>query len=214
MREILLTIGALAALVAASLVHGAWTNRWRKSAALEEAVAGLERMPSRLGGWRGEDLEMDPRQFARGGVDGWKAMRYTDSFDASSITTLLLVGRPGPVSVHTPDVCYGGAGYEMIGEPVRIEVAQPEGPPAEFWTVIFRKQGVDGREHLRIFWSWQPWGGNWQAPDSPRAEFGNATALHKLYVVHPLASADEPLEDDPSLGLIRDFLKEFGKPGT
>ena len=39
------------------LVHGSWTNRWHKTQALEEAVAGLQHVPTRLGDWRGEILD-------------------------------------------------------------------------------------------------------------------------------------------------------------
>jgi hypothetical protein len=169
-------------------------------------------VPETLVDWRGEDLEMDPRQLERGGVDGWRARRYVDSFDETAVSVLLLCGRPGPVSVHTPDVCYGGAGYAMVGKPRRLEVKLPGGgPPAEFWVVSFRKQGLGERTRLRIFWSWLPAGGAWQAPDNPRIAFGRAGALTKLYVVREMTSPDEDLEDDPALGLICRFLGEFGK---
>jgi len=104
MRETLLTGAVVLILVISGLVSGSWTNRWEKSQALEEAVASLQHMPRQLGDWRGEERETDDRQFARAGVDGYKAMTYVDPFDRSSVSTLLLVGRPGPVSVHTPDV--------------------------------------------------------------------------------------------------------------
>jgi hypothetical protein len=210
-REILLTAGAVVILVLTGLVHGAWTNRWEKSQALEEAVASLQKVPHQLGDWRGEEMEMDAQQFERGGVDGHKAMSYFDPFDHSIITTLLLVGRPGPVSVHTPDVCYGGAGYEMLGEPTRCEVARPGEPPAEFWVARFRKEGGGERRHLRIFWSWLPWGGTWQAPDNPRLTFGRAPALCKLYIVREMTSPNESLEDEPAIGLIRLLLADLGK---
>ena len=37
----------------------------------------------------------------------------------SDATALILCGRPGPVSIHTPDVCYRGLGYEPTGSPSR-----------------------------------------------------------------------------------------------
>jgi hypothetical protein len=211
-REILSTAAVVVVVVISGLVHGSWTNRWEKSQALAEAVASLQHMPRRLGDWRGEELEMDARQFQRAGVDGYKAMGYVDPFDGSTITTLLLVGRPGPVSVHTPGVCYGGAGYEMLGAPTRYEVAPSGGgPPAEFWVARFRKEGLGERHQLRIFWAWRPWGGAWQAADNPRLAFGRVPALCKLYVVREMTSPDEPLEDDPALGLIRLLLACLGK---
>jgi hypothetical protein len=214
MRETFLAGGAVLVLVISGLVHGSWTNRWEQSQALEEAVRSLQRMPARLGDWQGEDLDLEARQFAHSGIDGYKAMGYVDPFDHSRISTLLVVGRAGPVSVHTPDVCYGGAGYEMLGRPARHSVGGLPGQgPSELWVVRFRKQGLSETSSLRVFWAWSEDGRQWQVPDNPRMAFGRTAALYKLYVVREMASADEPLEDDPAVELIRRFITQFA-PGA
>jgi hypothetical protein len=99
----------------------------------------------------------------------------------------------------------------MLGEPTRYEVARPGEPPAEFQVARFRKEGGGERRHLRIFWSWLPWGGTWQAPDNPRLAFGRAPALCKLYIVREMTSPNESLEDEPAIGLIRLLLADLGK---
>jgi hypothetical protein len=91
------------------------------------------------------------------------------------------------MAVHTPDLCYRGAGYEVVGEPARVAVAGPGGP-AEFWAARLRKPGAGVATTLRIYWGWSA-DGRWRAPDSPRWTFAGAPFLYKVYVVRD-ATAD------------------------
>src|SRR5262249_61050160 len=101
MRTTLLSAAALAAVIAAGLVHGAWTNRWQRSAALEEGVARLAQVPRELGAWAGEPLDMDARQMDRTGGSGYVARRYVTRFDRGAVSGLLLCGRARPGAGHT-----------------------------------------------------------------------------------------------------------------
>jgi hypothetical protein len=205
MRVILLTVVAVAAVIAVGLVQGSWTDRWGNSAALEEAAARLDRVPWQVGDWQGKELEMDARQMARSGVARYLARRYQNRFDHTSISILLLCGRAGPVSVHTPDVCYGGAGYEMVGRPARHEVA----PGTEFWVATFRAQGLTAPGYVRVWWAWSASGGGWKAAGNPRLAFGRTPALYKLYVTRELTSPEERPEDGPCVEFLRRFLTEY-----
>ena len=207
MRVTLASVVAVAALIGAGLIHGSWTNRWRQSRELERAVAGLEGVPLKAGRWKGEEFDLDARMIERAGVDGWRGVRYTDPDTHNSLTVLLVCGRAGPVSVHTPDVCYGGAGYKMLGKPERHTFADG----VEFRVVRFRKQGLGETRVLRVFWAWSTQGTRWEAPDVPRLSFGSAPALYKLYVVRELAAPDEPVDEDPAVDLLRRFVSEFAK---
>jgi hypothetical protein len=129
--------------------------------------------------------------------------RYTDARTGASALVILLCGRPGKMSVHRPEHCYRGAGYEMEAEPVRHTVGDDS--PADCWTAKFRKAGPAGAVRLRIFWTWFG-DGAWQAPDSPRLTFAPLPALYKLYVVRELPPRPERLEEDPSLDLLQQLL--------
>ncbi len=49
MKNPICTVAALALIVGAGLLHGAWTNRWRTAPALAELAARLESVPAVLG---------------------------------------------------------------------------------------------------------------------------------------------------------------------
>jgi hypothetical protein len=208
-RTALYTAAGLVVVLAAGLVHGLWTDRWQVSPALADATARLDRLPLAFGDWQGQAVDLD-QDLARLGASRWLARRYENGLNKASLSILLVCGHTGRISVHTPDVCYGGAGYETLGEPTRQTLrVSPSAAPAELWTTRFSKQDPVVPSYLRIFWTWRPVEGGWSAPDNPRFAFARSPALTKLYVIRPMASPDEPLQEDPALPFIRQLLAHF-----
>jgi len=180
-------LAALAALLISGLVHGFWTQRWQTSAALDGAVARLHAVPMPAGRWRALTVEVDPEPFAQARAVGYWTRRYTREGSNDSITVILMCGRAGHMAVHTPDICYRGAGYEMVGETVRHNVAFKGGGNAQFWMAHFRQPAS---QDLAIYWAWSA-DGTWQAPSSPRLAFGGQPFLYKLYVVRETGPRDQ-----------------------
>src|SRR4051812_15943550 len=98
--------------IASGLVHGFWTDRWQPLAATTEAAARLDELPLTLGDWVGERMEVKPGQ-AGAGVAGCIQRRYVQRQTGSTVVMALVCGRPGPVSIHTPEACYGASGYTV-----------------------------------------------------------------------------------------------------
>jgi hypothetical protein len=154
-----------------------------------------------LGDWDGEALALDPHHQAIGEIRGYLLRRYVHRSRKTVLSVLLVCGKPGPISVHTPDVCYPGAGFAQVAPPERRTVESSASPPAEFWTATFRQRDAVRPTRLCIFWSWNDKAG-WQAVDYPRLTFARAPALYKLYVIQETTGAD-PAEDTQP---INDFL--------
>jgi hypothetical protein len=128
-------IVGLVIVLASTLVQGLWTQRWQKSADLESAVQRLNNAPGDLGTWKAEAVEFDADALADAGAQGSWVRRYTDKRSGVSVLVILLCGRSGKMSVHRPEHCYRGAGYEMMAEAVRYELAAD--PIAHCWTTRF-----------------------------------------------------------------------------
>ncbi|WP_237722551.1 exosortase-associated EpsI family protein [Singulisphaera acidiphila] len=200
---------ALALVISAGVVHGRWTHRWTVSHAIEDAAARLDRVPLTLGDWQGEPMELDRKQLALGEIAGYIARRYVNRLNQDTVTVLLVCGSPGPISVHTPDVCYVGAGFELSGEAGLFSVPRESSfPRAEFRNALLQKPSVHWPTYLRILWSWSAVG-PWEVPDNPRLAFASRQVLYKLYVIRQPTSADEPVEDDPSPRFLRILLPEL-----
>jgi hypothetical protein len=208
----MLSLGAAVALVIVpGLIHGTWTGRWRSSRELKQAVARLDRVPQVIGEWKGKALELDRREVEHADLAGYVTRRYENRRTGSVVVLALMCGRPGPVSVHTPDVCYRGAGYELAASPIRFTaVLETGGSPAEFWTARFQRPGLVARDQRRIFWAWSATG-DWQAPENPRLTFARFPALYKLYLIRETGARDEHLEDDPCKEFMQQLLPELRK---
>lgn len=200
---------AIGLLLSSGILHGLWTQRWYPSHELEAAVDRLDHIPLAVRDWEGVAVEPDPQALAQSGLAACKVSTYVQQGAGSPVTMFLMCGRAGPASVHTPEWCYGAAGYEMSAPPVRYTVALEDGhPPAEFWTAQFVKTGPVPSVPLRIFWSWNATG-TWMAPTHPRLSFGRYPALYKLYFVHDVQTLEDSLEQDPAVLFMRSFLPEL-----
>ena len=196
-------LAGLTVLLACSLVHGVWTQRWQRSPVLEAACAQMQRLPVAAGEWTSTEVSGDAQAFQQARAARYWIRRYSKSGFTGGITVILMCGRPGHMAVHTPDICYPGAGFAMIGKPTKTTVQGSQDEfKAEFWTARFRHETRGTENDLRIYWGWSA-GDGWQAPNSPRWTLGGEAYLYKLYVVCE-TSADGEREQD-----LVDFLREF-----
>jgi hypothetical protein len=193
---------ACVVLVLSGIFHGHWTGRWGPSADLQRAASRCDDLPLEIGDWQGYEVEPDYRQLALAEVAGHVSRSYVNQRTGRRVSLLLLCGRPGPICVHTPDVCYRGSGYNPLGhqESWRAD-ADESARSMEFATARFAKPGP-AAEPLRLFWSWSN-SGRWQAPQSPRVAFVCSGVLYKLYVARSMARADQPLDAEPCCDFIR-----------
>lgn len=209
MMRLLAWLSGCVLLAAAGLVHGLWTDRWGVAADVTEAAARVHRMPADVGEWRGSPVEVSADDMARVRVTDYCARMYEHRRKRQAVLVFLVCGRPGPVAVHTPDICYQGAGYEMAAAPVPFSLDGTD--TANFQTTAFRKLEPVTSGDLRIFWTWNA-NGRWEAPSNPRWSFARAAALYKLYVVREKRPRERgKAEDDPCFGFLKEYLPELDR---
>jgi hypothetical protein len=206
MWRYLTLFGAGAVVVLSGAVHGKWTGRWGDDTALEDAVARLGRIPLAVGDWRGADQVLGREETEAARIAGYCYRRYENLRSRHAVTVLLACGRPGPIAVHTPDICFEGAGYRRLAPPAPCRLAYGgDDRAAGFRTMRMRQAEAASPTELRIFWSWSA-GGAWQAPDNPRVAFARRRALYKLYVLREYAGEEVRPEDDPCAEFLRALL--------
>ncbi len=197
-------IAAVFMVVASGIVHGQWVNRWRVTPDIELAIAKLDRLPMDIGDWRGRPQTVDRRALTAAGLDGLIMRHYENRRTGRTTSFVLVCGRPGPVSVHTPEICYPGAGFEMAQErPVKFSV-NPGSRYAEFLRADFAKQESFPPERLRVYWSLNATG-TWSVPENPRLAFASRPVLYKLYLT---ARINESLERSADT-TVTEFLEKF-----
>jgi hypothetical protein len=193
-----------ALVITSGVAPGLWTGRWITSASLGEAAARLSALPLTAGEWDGQALEINPREMRQAQANGFLNRRYVNRRSGSAVSLLLLCGRPGPISVHTPDICFPGAGYVEAAAPEQYTA--PDGG-GQFWVRRFEKQAAVPVP-VRVFYGWTT-SGAWEAPDQPRLAFTGRPVLYKLYLVRELARKDEALERDPALDLLQALIPQL-----
>lgn len=186
MRVLALPVSLLI-IVLAGVVHGGLSGRWGASQELQQAVERLNSIDQTIGEWQARDFELDPQQIQIGEIASYLARSYRNA-SGEQYTVMLVCGRPGPISAHTPEWCYGGAGFhtETANVTERLEVG--DNRSASFWRNLFLKERAAVPESLEICWAWNA-GDGWQAPENPRLAYSPERFLYKLYVVRD-ASAD------------------------
>jgi Protein of unknown function (DUF3485) len=208
MARFLVPAVALSAVVGSGLVHGYWTGRWEGGEKAAAAAALLRRLPMSLGDWQGQDLDADPGETRQLSASLYR--RYVNQRSGATVVLVLASGRPGPVSIHSPDVCYVASGYDAAQGHVFSPKLDAGLPRAEFRTAHFVKTKSGGQTHVRVWWSWNA-GGTWSVPENPRVTFAAYPVLYKLHAMREMTGANETLDEDPGQDLLRLLLAEFHK---
>jgi hypothetical protein len=194
--------------VAQRVWTGAWTGPDNEPAAF---AARLANVPLTIGDWQGTDVAISPNELAGAEAVGHVVRRYVRPDKAGEVSLMILCGRPGPISLHPPSVCYGGIGFEPMGQESHYKVENMGNvPEADFCKLNLIKPDRVAPAHLRIYYAWNA-GGDWRAPASPRLAYGGAGALYKMYLVYRPAPGSELAEQDPCQDFLRDLLPELHK---
>jgi len=202
MKRYLPAVVAVVAVVACGIVHGFWTDRWGYTEAQAKAAAALERLPMKVGDWEGKPLDT---KAANQGLAGQVYRRYVNTRNPSEVVTIALVcGRPGRVSIHTPDVCYGASGY-TVGKKSVQELGKTQ-VPFEFYEATAAKGNAAEKTNLRLIWSWRA-DDKWGVAEDPRLAFRGRSVVFKFYVIREVSAASAAdVDQDPAAEFLRQFL--------
>lgn len=204
-RNLILPITAFALVATAGIVQGVMTNRWDKPRDLQPIAERLQTIPATFGDWSATEVEIPADQIERGEIQSYLSRRYVNRKSGAAVNVLVVLGRPGPISVHTPDVCFRGAGYEQLAASQSYNDNVAGIGPCGFSVTSFAIPASNLPETLRVFWSWST-DGRWTAPENPRFEFAGKPFLLKLYATRSVHAQDDDLKEDESLVLLKEFL--------
>lgn len=178
------------ALIACGIVHGYWTGRWSPPVDSAKAAERLDTIPLGLGEWDGEALEVKAGEAGKG-VAGFIKRRYVHRKTGATVELFLVCGQSGPVSIHSPDACYGASGFRLNAQ-TRYEANSGD----SMWTMDATRTNATDETRLRVYWAWSD-GSNWTASSNPRVQFARRPVLHKLYLVRELSGGSESRQSEP-----------------
>ena len=193
--------------IVCGVVHGYWSDRWQAPAETAAAAARMDALPLEIGDWTGVPIEVkNPKS---GDVAGTLHRRYENHRTGDVAVVFLVCGRSGPVSIHTPDVCYAADGY-TVGAKSKTTVGDND---AVFFSADAVKSKAAVETKLRIFWGWND-GKGWSAPDDARINYvayRHSPVLYKLYVQRDLDGPAQASREEPCQSLLKVLLPELDR---
>jgi hypothetical protein len=205
LRRLFLALAWVALLlgtVSGAWFHGQMNNRWGAPALDLAASRIVQPLPDRFGNWR----LVEETPFSEDVIEilqcpAYICRNYRNDQTGDTINVLVVVGRAGPISVHTPEICYSNADYQVVGDRTALNVRDHAQQEHSLWDVRLEANDVNATQ-LRVLYGWST-GGSWMASPRARFEFGGAPYLYKIQLA---ASATEEIED---VDIFRQFLELF-----
>ena len=191
--------------IGSGVIHGLMIDRWGSSESLNLAVACLEQVPREFGSWKCEaDSTISAGELEIGEIDGYLARVYKNQADGSTVSMMIVCGRPGPISVHTPDICFKGAGYQLVNQYERHQFKSEQEPAqtVDAFFADFTKPGTAATPNLRVFWTWSD-GSEFLAPDNPRFAFAGQKFLYKIYLTRTIERVGDAPETDQCVSFFK-----------
>ena len=178
---------------------------------LNQFTDRLQLVPMMIGDWEGRDEQINEEEFKASNCSGCVSRTYVNR-EGQRVNVYLVSGSARHVTIHTPDWCYVGAGYDMIDDPQQYTIDKVPGvePQPEFLTTVFKKEDPVQTHMIRIFWSFSD-DGNWRGPRMPKPTFAGRSALYKVYLITELDEVGAEIEKNPTLEFTRQFLPELNR---
>ena len=192
-----------------ALVHGRWTSRWGAPQLMTLQAEVLQRLAKDFGPWQMIQASELP-QAVRGILQcaDYRQAVYRNRDTGEQVLCTLLLGPAGPMSVHTPEICYTSIDSEALGPRRRVQLS-PGVPQDSFWMVQFREVHEPSVGILRVYYAWNEGTGSWTAAEEPRVTFGGHPFLFKVQVSTTLPESAETGSQDPAHDFLPFFTREF-----
>jgi hypothetical protein len=207
-KQILPIVAVVVLITLGTLYEGKVTERWAKyeSERLRLFTEQLDDVPASFDSWEGVETPLTEEAFAATNCTGYVSRVYKNTNTAEEVSVYLVAGTARHITIHTPDWCYPGAGFEKEEDvtPHIIDCGGEPPMPVAFSTAVFRKEELSEIQRLRIFWSYSE-DGVWEGPTLAKARYANRPALYKVYLIAP-APSDQTPDDSPSVEFAKVFM--------
>jgi hypothetical protein len=206
MRTAMMLTLAAALTIGPALLAGHYLNRWGATSDLKAAAEQIIKFPNEFGPWR-VDRDGEPlTEYVRNelGVAGYISREFVNRDNGSTVNLLLMVGEPGPLLRHPPNICYANRANRQVGEFARFAVDTTK-PNSEFTAIEYEPPGSVANERFLVAYAMST-GTNWSVPRFPRLEFG---ASPKLYKVQLLSILNPPLDRAKGIAMLQQFAADF-----
>lgn len=170
---------AIGLIVIGGALYGNYSQRWGPPADLLAMGQAVDTMPDKIGDWNKiDETRMEKSVLEMLECAGYVNRQYQHRSTGQIVNVAVLVGPPGPIAVHTPEICFSSRAYEQRSIRERLEMKAQLAGVHSFWRLDFDTKNMLANR-LRVYYAWSI-GPRWIAADAPRYEFAAGPALYKL----------------------------------
>ena len=191
-----------------ALYAGLLTGHLWQFQGLSEAAEALRALPMRIqipgeeGYWEAEkDRELSDDSVAMLRIQNAYVLRtYRNSITQEFVNFTVMVGPAGKITVHTPEVCFGGKNYEKEATRTSVPfdvVLEDKEQVDTFWRTNFIGRSLDTNNRVSFYYAVST-GDVWQAVEHPRSHFQRYRYVYRIQVEAYSGAEDE-----------RDVVKSF-----
>lgn len=207
-QNYLLLAAAIGLTVFAGVLHGRLSQRWTGQDPAGEAAKRLQTFAPQLEHWAAEEDHV----LAQAVKDelqcrGYLHRSYVNRDTGESVNVAVLVGPAGPISVHTPEICYSSREFTLASQRRKVPISATSEKQSHFWSVDFQSVRVEGTP-LRVYYAWTA-DGRWEAAENPRFHFAGHPMLFKIQLAAQTATLGE--DNDPGRRFLQEFLPALDK---
>lgn len=167
------------------------SGRWGDFEGIEEARAAIKSLPMKIDGavgtWEAEgDRELNAQDIKMLQIkDSYVLRTFRNSVTGEFVNLTLMVGQSGKITVHTPDICFGGRDYEKDADrsrvTINVDLRSGEEIVDTFWRISFSGRTLDVNNRILFYYGIST-GGAWNAIDNPRWTLRDKRYVYKLQV--------------------------------
>ena len=203
--------------IAVTLVAGWLTQRWEWFGGLSEAREALKSLPMQMGSWEADEegTLTDESVNTLRIQNSYIYRMYKHKNTQVVVYVTLMVGPSGKITVHTPEICFGGRDYVKdsvrVSVPITVQLSSGDDEDNTFWRVNFTGQSLDVNNRISFYYAVST-GGAWNAVEKPRTTYQKYRNVYKIQAQAYAGTGDEGdsvkqfLED--CLPFIHDHLME------
>ena len=202
--------------VVSGVVEGTLSGRWGPSVDLVAAGQALGSFPKEIGDWEMQkEDQVDEKVLEVLRCTGSLHRVYMNRETGQVVNVALIVGPPGPPSVHVPEICYSSQAHTQEGPRQSVRLAAADGSrDGDFWSLTFRPNDVNSLP-LSVFYAWSS-GQRWEAAENPRMSLSGTKILYKIQLAADIRETFSPRSGttSPCQSFLESMLAEPGLLGT
>jgi hypothetical protein len=191
-----LLLAAIGLTAVSGMVHGRLSGRWGRPPESLALAQRLKQFPDDVGNWKVRNSYDMPQEV----VDilecvGYVDRRYVNQETGAAVAVAVMLGPAGPISVHTPEVCYSSREFNATSPREVAEIRDSADGRTDFWTMSFESTRVD-KTLLRVYYAWST-DGCWEATEHPRFAYAGQPFLFKIQLAAELPAGSDLKQTTP-----------------